>query len=475
MRNDESNNDYDYNEYGSAWNEPASLLAAVLRMREKGIPPEAIRIIPLIGHVSQPEIVSRPLQDTVQGNTRPDDLHWLYVNIRPQNRLRWLYPLFHQGPMSNTFLPERDTQLQTRAEQKAEEIWNEFFAPNLEPNQQEIDSLETHQWLLDCNPEWIERLGFIATQKGWVQPGYATPVQWLARLWRTLYPELTLVPLKERPHPFRLRLVNNKLIHEPNPNQKIRVRDDGQAGQLRDDATLLAEKFFTLLFLHLASIEMLEGVAIPMDWMLDPFGNPFDYCTGKDDQKFEQNGLLGGLGLDGVLLRLMQDWMEEDGFLGLSREDWKLFGEPAEQGVLWMLLLKRREVTDYGALFERAVHLLISKRARIHIEAYQGVDSQLGTLLAQPGLTLILDGKAVLRAPEAIVYLPHDRMNEPAADLAVKRLEILRRLFLPAHIPLRCRWMADFAALDESAWLVEGNGHLPEEEFPLQSYLANED
>ena len=83
----------------------------------------------------------------------------------------------------------------------------------------------------------------------------------------------------------------------------------------------------------------------------------------------------------------------------------------------------------------------------------------------------MLEGEAVLRAPEVIVYLPHDRPQEPEAEKAQQRLEVLGRLFLPAHVPLRCRWAVDAAVLDETAWLEDGGAPLTREGLPLRACL----
>ena len=403
--------------YGAAWNDPASLLAAVLRLLEQGVAPEEMRIIPHIGHVTQPEIVAHPVNTSVCLPPQEDALHALYVNIRPQNRLHWLYPLFRQQPAEKDTaeatspeptaeLREQDAELRKVAEQTAATLWNAWFVPHLEPTPEDRASLETHDWLMQHSPEWKARLGFVAVAKGLVQTGYATPVQWLARLWRALYPQLQFVPPKEESLPSRLRLVGNALVEEQTPPLTRQNSGAPVPHALRDDATLLAEKFFTVVFLHLAEIDMLEGVAHPMDWTPDPFGNPYVYGTSEKTARvafnsLDKNGVLhclmqswaasskwietifpqseriGGMSLDGVLLRLMQDWLD-DAFLGLTPEDWRLFAEPEAQGLLWMLLLKRRDVTDWGALFDRAVRLLVSEEAGIHLEAYQSVESQLG-------------------------------------------------------------------------------------------------
>ena len=365
-------------------------------------------------------------------------------------------------------------------------------------------------------------------------PGAMSPTQWLARLWRTQYPELQSPPALQTPSDYILLLRNNRLIPVANPHGF--VWDDQNVDTQTDAATRLAERFFTLMFLHLAEIDMLEGAAYPMDWsppdwdltVEDFFAatltafetgeapealgvNPLAYWLGRKSKPYAQNGLLGGLDLNGVLLRLMQDW-KDDGFLGLTPEDWQLFSEPQAQGILWTLLLKRREVTDWGALFDRAVRLLVSEDASIHLEAYHSVESRMGTPLAQLGLTLMLEGEAVLRAPEVVVYLPHERFEtsepeeasevaggteaieatataeqkaQPAgraevenaggkskAEQAHKRLEVLGRLFLPAHVPLRCRWAVDAAVLGETAWLADGNAPRTREGFSLRSCLA---
>ncbi|MDW8366234.1 MAG: hypothetical protein RMK49_10355 [Abditibacteriales bacterium] len=159
-----------------------------------------------------------------------------------------------------------------------------------------------------------------------------------------------------------------------------------------------------------------------------------------------QMSVTGGLNLGGIVLRLMEQWLDSGAFLGITREDWERFA-PEEQVMLWALLLYRRAIYDYGALFQAAVGLLVHPRVDVDMEQFIHYPSVLGTPFAQPGKTMVLNGASTLHSPEIVVRLPFDRTEEGAEQIEAK-LEVLRRLFVPVHVPIRYEWAVRYVNLE---------------------------
>ncbi len=158
-----------------------------------------------------------------------------------------------------------------------------------------------------------------------------------------------------------------------------------------------------------------------------------------------QMSVTGGLNLGGIVLRLIEQWLDGGAFLGITREDLERF-QPEEQVMLWALLLYRRTVNDYGALFQSAVGMLVHPRVDVDMERFIHYPSVLGTPFAQPGRTMVLNGASTLHSPEIIVRLPFDRTEEGVEQIEAK-LEILRRLFVPVHVPIRYEWAIRYTNL----------------------------
>lgn len=160
----------------------------------------------------------------------------------------------------------------------------------------------------------------------------------------------------------------------------------------------------------------------------------------------------GGMNQEGMLITLMEHWLEQGPFLGMALEDWKLF-TTTEQFMLCSLLLERRHMLDQCTLFETALRLLIDTRVETALETFQLQPVRLGGPLAQPGRTLALNGVAALHAPEMVVSLPFDRTEDHRAILIEKKLKLIARLFLPVHIPMQIVWKVDRPFLGKSAWM----------------------
>jgi len=167
-----------------------------------------------------------------------------------------------------------------------------------------------------------------------------------------------------------------------------------------------------------------------------------------------QCAVTGGLSLSGILLGLINKWLDQGQFLGLSRADFEQF-EAAEQNLLCLLLLRRRHVLDYAALFDAAVQLLAHPGARVQMRQFVPSASQIGTPMAQLGKSLVLGGAAALHAPEAVVRVPCDRTTDPDADAVQTRLDLLRRVFLPAHVPVRYEWERSWVDVNAPAFPVD--------------------
>jgi hypothetical protein len=172
-----------------------------------------------------------------------------------------------------------------------------------------------------------------------------------------------------------------------------------------------------------------------------------------------QMSITGGLNLGGILLRLIEQWLNDGAFLGVTREDLERFS-PEEQVMLQALLLHRRIVNDYGALFQGAVSLLVHPAVTVEVEQFIHYPSVLGTPFAQPGKTMVLNGASVLHSPEAAVRLPFDRTQEGAEKVEAK-LEILRRLFVPVHVPIRYEWAVNYVKLQRPTFPLAPTAAMP--------------
>lgn len=172
----------------------------------------------------------------------------------------------------------------------------------------------------------------------------------------------------------------------------------------------------------------------------------------------QQYAVTGGMNVEGILLNLIFDaWLEQGSFLGLTREDWMLF-TAAEQLILCTLLLQRRQEFDPCALFQTALRATIDPGVQTVLEMFQREPVRLGEPLAQPGRTLSLDGVAALRSPKIIVRTPIDYTCDPTAPELERKIHLIARLFLPAHITMQILWQVSWAELGRSAYLQQSPG-----------------
>jgi hypothetical protein len=160
-----------------------------------------------------------------------------------------------------------------------------------------------------------------------------------------------------------------------------------------------------------------------------------------------QRSVTGGLTQNGILLGLINDWLDEGDFLGLSRADFERF-DGSEQATLCVLLLWRRHVLDFASLFGAATRTLVHPDADVQVHQFVPLASRIGTPLAQMNKTMVLGGMSAFHSPEITVHVPCDRTGDAGADELEARLEILRRLFVPVHIPVRYQWGAGWVDLN---------------------------
>jgi hypothetical protein len=145
------------------------------------------------------------------------------------------------------------------------------------------------------------------------------------------------------------------------------------------------------------------------------------------------------MNMEGVLLLLLQKWLESGPVLGVAAVEWALFS-PKHQVILCALLMQRRNVLDQCGLFHTAARLLVDPGIDMSVELFMPEPVRLGRPLAQPNRTLFLGGGIGLHAPSIELRIPMDRTQDPAAEPAERRLQILARLFKPVHIPLKFIW-----------------------------------
>ena len=172
-----------------------------------------------------------------------------------------------------------------------------------------------------------------------------------------------------------------------------------------------------------------------------------------------QCSIFEGLNLSGALIHLMRSWWHNDAFLGIKQESMNFF-LPEEKVVLEMLILLRRHLIDWFALFQTALRLLVHRDIQVRIEPLAPAPSRLGTTLAQVGQTLFVSMIPLLHSPQVVVYIPMDR-TQPSEWIEVieKKLEVLACLFVPVHLPICYRWLVDWAILGAYlAQAVQGHG-----------------
>jgi hypothetical protein len=80
---------------------------------------------------------------------------------------------------------------------------------------------------------------------------------------------------------------------------------------------------------------------------------------------------------------------------------------------------------------------------------------RIGTPLAQIDKTMVLGGASAFHSPEVVVQVPCDRTGGPDAEAMEAKLEILRRLFVPVHIPVRYEWGVGWVDLNPPTFQLD--------------------
>jgi len=160
----------------------------------------------------------------------------------------------------------------------------------------------------------------------------------------------------------------------------------------------------------------------------------------------------GGINLEGILIIMMERWIDQGSFLGVETHEWELF-EPTQRIALMALLLQRRSCTDLCGLFGIVVQKLIDPSIEVWIDEYKFMPIRLGGPLAQPGITMALGGVSAIHRPEVLIKIPKDHTDLEQSMTIESQIDVLARLFLPFHIPFRAIWQLDWPVLGKSAYL----------------------
>ncbi len=538
----------------SSFNGPSYVLRAIEVLNALGVPETNVRLLPVIDHFAQREVVFYQDRLTREGASLEDiDLATLFVrlgiNVRDDNRLGWLVPLVVAG------LPPDGV--------------SDGASADLPPEgSEELSAAErVRRWAVGHYAELHERVPDWTNQ---------SPVVRLAAQLCTRFPELREQAPPDESATGYIRAGSFESDYRADPRAAVQpviqqgppadASSEGRAhSRLAED---LAELFFTRVFLAVACGDMLGGfdfdhgvqpegrrISVTVDaesgieavaeWLncyphltgLEPssevdaeaeqkvweqyfrdhperanlFVTAADQWTAEDpgvaaihqeirdqyragraeemtpDEMLslarkhlpdyvpdypQQRSVTGGLNLGGILLGLIHRWLEHGPFLGVTREDLQRF-DPAQQVVLSALLLQRRQVYDYRALFLTAARLLIHRNIAVETEQLVHHPGPLGTALAQPGKTLALAGAAALHAPEAVVRIPFDRTRGEEAEDMEAKLNTIRRLFMPVHVPIRYEWGVNWIDLDRPTFPLDPSAVTEELWGDMTGYLKS--
>jgi hypothetical protein len=220
----------------------------------------------------------------------------------------------------------------------------------------------------------------------------------------------------------------------------------------------MLEILTTQAFSAVAACDMLWGIG----WA---HGNLSDFRLA--DSPLTHDGTLlsitGGLQQRALLQSLLSRWAEQDAMLGVGRAraeqaagrerlNMDVF-DKAELRELWGLCAWRRETPDPILLLELALQRLVHPEAFVRMRADVDAHSTYGTLLAQPGATAVLGSRATLRYPGAILYIPLAEDVDEEAINAKTKIQIVKRLFLPACLRCEVLWQEAVARLDSPVYL----------------------
>ena len=165
-----------------------------------------------------------------------------------------------------------------------------------------------------------------------------------------------------------------------------------------------------------------------------------------------QSRVIGGVQLLTLLVKHLRNcWTH--GFIGVEPSELALF-EASELEVLEALVILRRVVADPFRLFQAAARLMLGSDVRVEFVPYQPIVCVLGSNAAALSKTLVISERPRIHQPCVVVVLPLDRTQQPdAAQRVHQKLEVLRKLFIPAHYDLTVQWQVDWARLGETAHL----------------------
>jgi hypothetical protein len=496
----------------SSWNGPAALPYVVQILEERGIPLSSVRFIPEIGHPAHREIL--PYHDRLSQEGTPSDersvgefIIRLGVNVRTNNRLSGFVPLIASGMLSDTrfiTLHDWNEPLDTLMLRRYKE---HFSSANIAMDETPVDRL-TRQ-LCEQYPELRENLARSTEQPPkrllLIRQGHVLGVEkelissdeevdWLDETLRSYVARelaeliftnaflfvsyIDIIGGFEFVFPFepegrQIPVILNNLSrledvvrwlnlypHLPVPvcpeeeqeeNAEFyidRENDVAATGMIWTEHDLAVQQIYSTIR---QSYE--EGRV--EDW------TPYEilalvrrYLPEYVPFYPHQSSVIEGINLNGALIRMMRRWWLQSTFLGLEQETLNCF-TPEEVVVLAMLLILRRYTLDWLALFQTALRLLVHSDIQATIEPFMPRPARLGTPFAQLGRTLFTGELPLWHDPQVVVRLPWDRTQQTSLVQQVEsKVKLLIRLFVPAHLPVRCYWSVDWAILGETAYLA---------------------
>jgi hypothetical protein len=496
----------------SAFNGPGYLLHAVEALSALGLPAANTRLLPVIGHALGPEVA--PYEHDPADIGAGELSARLEINVRDDSRLRVLLPLLAVGMPSPDTLAEWEaeglpllegfarqylrlgqsvpdwTNAETPAERLARQLCDEY--PGLRDPGRPRERLSGRVTTFRQGKGYEETNRYIARRPPEAAGEPATPHQAAQDLVETFFTQALLaitagdllggfefvLPMEPEGRDVGVVVEGDSAIedvvrwlhaypHRPKPTiaydaPEGREREAWEAyfrqNPDRDNIFETAPRLWTeqdpaVETMYRAIREGYEaGRSTPMS--PDELLTLARRCLPEYLPHYpRQIAVTGGLNLEGTLLGLIGTWLRTGPVLGMDQSDWERFA-PHEQVLLCALLAQRRHAVDPCALFEAAVRLLVHAGATLDVEAYQPAPTRLGRPLAQLRRAFVVGGVPALHAPEMVLHLPLDRGDDETEIEA--RVRVAARLFLPAHVPLRCIWQVDWFYLGKSAYLGHG-------------------
>lgn len=501
----------------STLNGPSYLLQAVDTLAALGLPAANLRLLPVIAQVTCPEVA--PYLEQFAG-LLPEEIHpeklvvRLGINVRDDSRLRALLPLLAVGMPEPDALPGDGAALlqwyatqyarldeyapewtndETPAERLARQLCQQF--PELREPGTPVEQSSEQIWVYRHGQRLDERNPHIATRDE-IEEAPPTQQRTARELAEVLLTQVLLsiacadmlggfefeLPIEPPERAVDIHLDGNSDItelvrwlqaypHRPRPQIRFEMADDRekaeweayfQAHPERDNLLTRGASLWTIddpgvQAMH-AAIRRLYGGE-----RTEPLSSgqilrlAQRYLPEYTPHYPHQFAVTGGLNLEGIALTLISGWLRQGRFLGMGWEEWQLFSLN-EQAILCALLIHRGHLPDQSALFEIGVRLFGHPGIQTWVEDFRPEPARLGAPLAQLGRTFALGGASALHAPEMVVRIPLDRTeDEEGAEKSLARLDVIRRLFLPVHVPVRYLWQVDRPILGVSTYLQNDN------------------